>query len=491
MDFFDTQKQKRHSIRLSIGYAVIGTMLLLATTVLLHLSYGYGLSRDGQLIQKGLVFVSTRPTAADIYLNGERHKDRSNTRLNIPAGQYVLELKRDGYRDWKRALSVEGGKLQRFDYPLLFPVDLRTTNLKQYEAAPVLSTQSVDRRWLMIHAAGQGDSFDLYDLNAREPEAKSLTVPTDVFAAGSTTTGWKAVEWAKDNRHVILQRLFDRQGQAGSEYILVDREDPTASQNLTVAWGFNPTDVKLRDQAYDHYYLHDEQNRQVFTASLREPTPKLFVSGVLAFATERDSVAYATAQDAEEGKVAVRMQQGDGPAVTVRQLPAETAYLLDIATYGGNTYLAAGATSEGRVFLYRDPVGALRRAPDEPVASVQILKVGGVNHVSFSANKRFVVAENGDKFSVYDIETDRGYAYTAPSTPDAPQTHVKWMDGFRLGYVSGGKLLIFDFDGTNAQTLVAANAQYVPAFDRDYRYLYTVNSQNALTTTPLLIPADL
>ena len=162
MDFFDPQKQKRHQIRLSIGYAVIGTVLLLATTILLHWAYGYGLDKEGRVIQNGLVFVSTRPEGADTYLNGKKYKDRTNTRMNLPSGQYLMELKRAGYRDWKRVLTVEGGSVERFDYPMLFPVQLDTSVVKQYHAMPVLSTESLDRRWLLVSGAEQNK----FDLNA-------------------------------------------------------------------------------------------------------------------------------------------------------------------------------------------------------------------------------------------------------------------------------------------------------------------------------------
>lgn len=490
MDFFDPQKQKRHNIRLSIGYVVIGTVLLLATTVLLHLANGYGLDREGRVIQNGLVFVSTQPSGADVYLSGVRQKNRTNTRLNVPAGQYVLELKRPGYHGWKRALHVEGGKLQRFAYPFLFPVDLQTDVVKQYESAPLVSTQSLDQRWLLV-AAGDRNTFDLYDLNAKELEARQVAVPSDILAAGSTTTGWRAVEWAKDNRHVILQRSYDRDGQAGSEYILFDREEPERSQNLTVALGFNPTVIELRDQVYDRYYLYDQASSQLFTASLREPTPQPYLSGVLAFTSEKDVVAYATAEGANEGEVLIRIKQADDPALTVRRVPANTSYLLDMAEYEGDFYLAAGAASEGRAFLFRDPLGSLRRAPNEPLVPVQILKVESPNHVSFSVNQRFVIIENGDKFAVYDIETDRGYAYQTGVLPDAPQTHAVWMDGFHLCYVSGGRLVVFDYDGTNVRTLSVASPNYRPAFARHYRYLYTINDQHALTATALRTPEDL
>lgn len=490
MDFFDPQKQKLHNLRLNIGYVVIAVLLMLATTILLHITYGYGINREGEVIQNGLVFVSTRPDNADVYLNGKKYKDQTNTRINAPAGQYVFELKREGYHDWRRALTVEGGKLQRFDYPILFPKVLETAVTKQYEAAPSLSTQSLDRRWLLVSKAEQ-NVFDRHDLDDPEAEPTLVTVPAEILAAGSTTTGWRTVEWAKDSRHVLLQRTYDRQGQAGSEYILFDHEDATQSRNLTVALGFNPTTIELRDQAYDRYFLYDQSSGQLFTASLSEPTPQPYVGGVLAFTAEKDVVTYVTAEDADEGKVVIRIKNGDDPSLAVRQMPAGASYLIDMAAYDNTSYLVVGVASENRAFLFRDPLGSLHKAPNDPLVPVQILKVASPGHVSFSTNKRFVIAENGDKFAAYDIETDRGYVYQAAVAPDSPQSHATWMDGFRLTYVSGGKLVVFDYDGTNMQTLSAANPNYLPAFDNDYRYLYTIDAQNALTSTPLLTPEDL
>lgn len=490
MDFFDPQKQKRHAIRLAIGYALMGVMLVLATTVLLYHAYGFGLDKNGRVIQNGLVFVSSRPEGATVYVNGKKYKDSTNTRMSLPSGQYVMELKRDGYHDWKRVLTVEGGSVERFDYPLLFPTNLKSTVTKEYSSTPAFSTQSLDRRWLML-ARSEQNMFDLYDLGAKEPSARSLAVPADILAAGTTTTGWQLGEWAKDNRRVLLKRTYDKSGQAGTEYILLDRESPDLSRNLSVAFGFTPTTVELRDQAHDRYYLYDQSSGQLFTATLNEPTPQPYISKVLAFTSEKDTVAYVTTQDAEAGKALIRIKQNTDPAMTVRQVSVSPTYLLDIAAYEDALYLAAGASAEDRVFLFKDPIGSMRAAPKVSLAPIQILKVTAPSHVSFSANKRFVIVENGDKFAVYDAETDRGYAYQVPAVLDAPQAHATWMDGFRLSYVSAGKVVVFDFDGTNMRTLTAASPNHLPFFDRDYRFMYVLNGQNALTSTALLTPEDL
>ena len=490
MDFFDVDKQKRHTIRLGIGYTIIGLAIVLATTVLLYQAYGYGLDKNGRVIQNGLVFVSSHPSGADIYVNGAKYKDGTNTRMNLPSGQYLMQLKRQGYQTWKRILTVEGGSLERFDYPFLLPASLVTTAVKQYPAAPLLGAQSPDRRWLLVGTAEQ-NIFELYDLNQKKPIPQTISLSTDILAAGSTSTGWQLVDWAKDNRHLLLRRSFDRSGQAGSEYILVDSQDPALSQNLSIILGFTPTTIELRDRAYDQYYLYDQSSAQLFTASLKQPTPQPYLSGVLNFASEGDVVAYVTAQNSDIGKVSIRIKQKNDQPMTARQVPVGTTYLLDLAVYEGKLYLAAGASSENRVFVYKDPVGLLKNKSTIFLAPVQILKVNEPTYVTFSLNKRFVIAENADHFAVYDAETDRGYAYQAGAPLDSPQSHASWMDGFRLCYVSGGKLVVFDFDGINLQTLTSASPDYLPFFDRNYRFVYTLDANNALSSTALLVSQDL
>jgi hypothetical protein len=70
------------------------------------------------------------------------------------------------------------------------------------------------------------------------------------------------------------------------------------------------------------------------------------------------------------------------------------------------------------------------------------------------------------------------------------------MDGDRLTYVSAGKLIMFDYDGTNRQGLMDANPSFQPAFAPDYKYVYglspaSTSGQISLTQTALLIPSDL
>jgi len=128
---------------------------------------------------------------------------------------------------------------------------------------------------------------------------------------------------------------------------------------------------------------------------------------------------------------------------------------------------------------------------------VHVLTTTNPNYIEFSDNARFIMIENGSKFALYDAENDKGYAYDTKHVMDAPQSHATWMDGHRLGYVSSGKLYVFDFDSANSRMLVAADPALLPAFTRDYKYLYTTapgataDVPSILSRTPLRTSSDL
>jgi hypothetical protein len=494
MDFLDPQKQRAHTIRILVGYVLIGIALILTTIILLYHAYGFGVDRNGNVVQNGLVFVSSTPNPADIYIDGKQYKEDTNARMLLNSGQYTVDVKREGYRDWRRAITVEGGSVERFDYPFLFPTKLQTSAVKSYAKQPQMATASLDRKWLLTHVPDTADTFEVFDLSKPDEVAKTakqVVVPSSAFTAtqAGAPQSWELVQWSTDNKHVVLKHLFQKDGKMTHEFVLLNRDQPSESINLTNTWGVNPNNIELRDQKHDQYYLYDHAAATVTTASLEEPTPKPYLTNVLSFKSYADdTMLYATTQD--EKTVAIKLRQGDNTQ-TIRTFAAGSQYQVNLTKYDGAWYVAAGSTADGRVFIYKNPVQQLR---DEKVAvPVRILKVPGVNYVAFSANTRFVMAENGSKFAVYDAENDKGYTYDSKTSLDAPQTHATWMDGHRIIMTSAGKTVLFDFDGSNKQTLLPTSAKFLPFFDRDYEYLYTLSGAEAtaLQKTPLRTADDL
>lgn len=488
MDYLDLKKQSRHHVILFIGYVLVAVAIVLAARLLVYQAYGFGLGKNGMIIQNGLLFFSSQPHPAGIYLNNQLQPVTTNARVLLPEGIYHVRLTRDGYRDWQRTIELDGGSVQHFDYPLLIPKTLTVKKVQTFTSAPGLMTQSPDRRWLLVETPGSMTDFSLYDLKNPTKPAVTITLPSNLLAKSSTGESWQLGEWADDNQHVVLQHSFDGK----TEFILLDRANPDQSLNLNNTLNANPAKLTLKNKKYDQYYLYDTTNGELQTATLKTPvTPVL--QHVLAYQSYgSDTLLYVTSSGARPGSLLVKIQAA-GQTSTIRSLPDSTTYLVDLTTYSGTMYVAAGDKADNKVYIYKDPIAQLADQPRQAPVPSQVLHVPQPNYLSFSPNAQFVMTSNGSYFGVYDIENDNGYNFTAPEPMDAPQTHASWMDGDRLDYVSGGELIIFDYDGTNHQTLTTAAGQYLPAFTPNYKDAYMLapaGAQFSLTDTSLLIPAD-
>ncbi|HVV66541.1 MAG TPA: PEGA domain-containing protein [Candidatus Saccharimonadales bacterium] len=491
MEFLDPAKETRHRIIMWIGYVLIAVGIVIATFILLYEAYGFGINKNGNVIQNGLVFFSSQPNPANIYLNGKLNKASTNARVVLPAGIYRTQLERSGYHTWQRTIEVEGGDVQHFDYPFLIPNKLTQKTIKAYAGYPGLMTQSPDRRWLLVETPGSSTSFSVYDLKNPTKAPETLDLPASAVTKAQGSESFVLEEWADDDKHVVLQHNYDGK----SEFILVDRTNAANTQNLNAVLSSSPTKLTLDNKKYDQYYMYDSKTAVLQSATLSAPTPKTLLEHVLAYQSySDDTLLYATDNGDATSKVYIKLKIGS-QTYPVRDFPSGASPLLDLTEYSGTLYVAAGATGQDKVYIYKDPVGQLHKLPGHALVPDQVLHVPLPNYVSFSDNAQFIVAENGTQFGVYDIENKKGYNYAMSQPIDPPQAHATWMDGDRMTYVSNGKLIIFDYDGTNEETLLNALSPYLPAFAPDFKFVYTLSpaktaAQADLDQTSLLAPAD-
>lgn len=492
MDFLDPTKKRAHTIRLFIGYILMGVALIMATLILVYQSFGYDFDpRTGTVIQNGLIFISARPESAEIYLNGQLHKSRTDTRLVVPAGQYTVRLQRDGYRPWNQTINLEGGSIERLVYPILFPETLKLEDIELYGSQPAFATQSPDRRWLLVQKPGSLESFDVFDLaNPLQPPA-AVSIPPAALTSSRESQSIKTVEWSTDNRHVLLEHQFG----ANREFIMFDREAPANTINLNATFNINPDQVALRDKRFDSYYFLNLGPGTLQLADLRNRTLSPLLTQVRAFKPYGDNMLlYATTEAAPAGKVLLKLRENDA-SYTIREAGLNGPYLMDMARFDGAWYVVVSASDEGRVYVYKNPLDTLKGSNKDPLVPVTVLKIDNPKHVLFSANTRFVMAQNGSKFGVYDSEADRRYFYDI-KLPVPPAQKAQWMDGHRIMLTHDGKSVVFDFNGTNQQTLTAAVLENGIFFDRDYTRLFnvapsvSVAGRFALTMTELRVTAD-
>jgi hypothetical protein len=489
MDYLDPQKL--------IGYVCMAVAIIIATVVLVYQAYGFGIDKNGTVIQNGIVFFSSQPNPAKVYLNGTRAKFDTNARVALPASIYKVRMSRPGYQDWQRTIEVNGGSVTHYDYPLLLPTVAKTTTIAPLSTVPGLTTQSLDRRWLITNDIADPDNFVVYDIKNPTKPALTISLPVDLATKATTNEHWQIVEWADDNQHVLLQHTAD----TTVEYILLDRDSPTQSLNLTKTLENTPAAVALSNKKYDQYYLYNSTEHTLRTASLKAPTAVNLLSDVLAYKSYGDNaVVFFTSADAPAGKVLLKQQIGNR-AVLLRSFPASTRYIVDLATYSNTPYVVASSVDENKVYIYKDPASQLAAHPAQVIVPIQVLRVNSPDYESCSSTAQYIVLEHGNQVAVYDLENKNGYNYDLSThvSLDSAQPHVQWMDGDRLTYTSasssaaGAMIQILDFDQTNQRSFIPGSPLSSPFFSPDYKNVYSfVASGNGaqLTSTALLIPAD-
>lgn len=487
MDFLHPQKKRAHQRRLFIGYALIAIVIVLCTLALVLIANGYGVKRNGSITQNGLVFVASHPVSADIYINGQKHGS-TDGRFVLEEGNYNFRLSQTGYRTWQYDVTLDGGSIERLVYPFLFPEKLVSKELSVYSVKPDVVSESPDRHWIVVHQPTAMNTFSVVDASTTANTASLITVPATIITS-RTNQHFEAVEWSTDDRHLLLKSVADE----GVEYIMLDRQTPEASLNLSSVFGHSFPVITLHDKRYDQLYAYDATTGLLETADVRTGALSPIASHILAFSPYgANKVLYVTSENAPTGTVYVKIVDGD-KTYTLRSLPTSTKYLLDMASYDGDEYVVVGTNTESKAYLYKNPLSSLSREPSKTVTVRALLRVSKeAEFVSFSATARFIVLQGGSTFAVYDAENNRQFRYDTKLPLDAG-VKAAWMDGHRLMLTSAGTLNVFDFDGTNVQTLNAVTPGFTPMFDRDYTALFTLSpstsapDKTALTRTELLV----
>lgn len=486
MDFLDPAKKRAHRRRLFVGYFLIGVAILLGSSILVLQSYGFDVNhKTGQVIQNGLIFTASAPESSTIYLNGKEN-GTTDKRLTVPSGDYTVELKRDGYETWKRSFTLTGSSIERLVYPILFPKKPKTTEQHTFKTAPLFTTQSLDRKWIVSQQADAITKFDVFDANDPKVATTSFTLPADTMTPSSLPQSLSLVEWSTDNKHFLVKHTF---GDA-FEFIIVDITNSALSVNINKSFSITPTLVTLRDKKPDKIYIYDGPTKVLRSADTKTKQKTDVLKDVVSYKSYGSKrILYAATDPLDATKTNIILADGAKKTVLKRSVQNGT-YLLDLAEYDNHWYIAVGVVDDKKVYIFRDP--EILPASNAKVSSsiYSVLSMEKPTQVLFSANTRFLMTQNGNKFAVFDAELNKRYAYQTPFAIPA-ETKAYWMDGHRIVVNANSKTNVFDYDGINQHQLTAATDTIIPMFDRDYTRLYSITPSANTPVKTVLTRTDL
>lgn len=489
MDFLDPNKKRSNKIKLYTGYVLVAVAISLAALILLFVNAGYRLDGKGNVTQNGLLFVNSRPDGADTYIEGVHGKykafGKTNTKFEIPEARYRVTIKKAGYRDWGREMSIDGGAVERLAYPFLFPEKLQSTDMKTYSLAPKIVSSSPDRNWIIVQHPDNILTFDIFNANEPEKPVTNFTIPQSVLSPHKVQQKLELVEWSSDNDNILFKHTYDDQ----VEFVIASKDQPEKSYNVNKKTNQNPLTVSLKDRKVDQLYLHMANDGLLQLVDIKTGALTPLVNKALAYKTHGDDMLVYVAPIADSNLVSVRIKNKDKD-YELRQLPVSTGYVVDVARFDNAWYVVAGAASGDRVFVYKDPLSVLASSSPKKSIFARTLRIKNPQKASFSANARMIAVQSGQSFAVYDAENDRQYKYTINDTFDTNRP-VEWMDGHRLVSSTGGSVLVFDFDGINQQKLMAIDSSTDVMFDRDYDNAFSLSpnkdNKSILVKTKLLV----
>lgn len=476
MDFLDYKAKKRRGARLMTGYILVFLMIVIASIILVFSAYGFDVDRKtGQVIQNGLLYVDSAPDGAEVYLNGSLSKDRTNARMTLPEGTYQLEIKKSGYRDWKRTFKLEGGAVERVTYPYLLPNDIETGQVFNFGSAkPTMTTQSPDRRWLMTSNDPNFLRFSEFDLNdfdesSNQPSRQEVVFPSDIFSSTAKPRSLELIEWSRDNKNFLVKHTYE----GGSEFIVLNRDKPEESININRLLSVNPDKVTLNDKKYDRWYLYFKEGGVIQKADRSKKIEDVLTRVVEYETFGTDTILYTSTNPNQTNTHDLSIFDGDSSHKFKTLERGRT--LLNISKYDDEWFVAVSSQKEGRTYVYKDPVSEVKESPGITATPISILKLDGqISALEFSANTQFLMSRSGNNIGIYNAEKDERYIYKL-TNPIDKGGKVEWMDGHRLLYVTGGTANIVNFEGINQQPLVEALPANSAFFDRDYDRLYTIN----------------
>ena len=463
-------KRKQAAIIRTITYAVTLVLTVLTTAMLLYIALGYRIGSSGHVVKNGLLLVDNRPQSAMVYVNGVQ-KDPAPSRFVLPAGNYDVDLKLNGYRDWSKQVNVSASKVREVKYPLLLPKNLNLKTLKSLEKPDVVS-QSKDRKQLLMYSE-QLSQLSLVELDPKEAKVTNLQLGNSVVREGGSLGKLRVIEWSLNNKHVLIEQMLP---SGAINYLSLETAKPAEAINITKLYGDNEiTDLHYVGDNTDLVY--GLKNGILSSYSLSGATQSIIMQRISQYTPySDDTILYSKV--IEDGLQQMGIRQGDKETVITQAAADLGKPILKYAGYDRHMYFVIGYDGGEIISVYRDPLAKPILAKQLPFTSFEFSKP---TSITFSGSSEFFIAQNSSGATVYDFEDVKQHK-DIMKFELATGSEITWVDDHHLQAVNKeGINFIFDYDGTNMQELTATKPGTELFYSDNFQHYYSLKDLDLKT----------
>ena len=453
----DPEKAKRRqSLKILISESIMVLAVIITVIVLAFLVSGYWLNSDFKIERNGLLQISSVPTGADVYIDGESAwLQRTNTSKILSSGEHNIKLTKDGYDTWSKTINISEGLLYRIHYPRLFLQN--RSSQKVFDATNcTLSTISPDHNSLiLINNTTKWEVINLSNEVIKPEELDISTIFPSISIADSADTGLFTgailnIDWDQDSSHA----LFKVQSGEEIEWILLDVKNPSSSINLTREFGSNFTEVQIIDNNSSSLLAIQNNNLHKIDVPSRSLSA-VIINNIINFDHYNAEIIFSARNDSSSNMPYYigLLRLGDNKINTITNTSTPTKVVL--SKFYDDKYITI--LQDSQVSLYKKDnfeliqTFSLNFTPDT-------IKVGH--------DGEFIIMSTDNQIAALDMEAISVVEWQAEGS------HFGWIDNDMLYSVNDGNLIVYDFDGLNRRIIASNVSSHFPAAITNNKWLY-------------------
>ena len=470
-NMYQAPSKRKKRAQLTLVYLLMIMTVLSVVFVLVLVIMGYRFNRyDGKIEQGGLVQFMSKPSGANVYIDDVKLANQTPSKITTTAGDHTISIKKDGYHNWQKNVTVKAGGVYWIDYVRLIPnkpIEKEIASFSTVSGAIVSS----DSKHILIKEEASQPVVDLVSVDSESPVLEKILLDKGGYTQPSEgkTQEFVVESWDKSGRYALIRHNYD---DGKTEWLSLDTRGDHALRNITTSLGVK---IIQGEFAYDNssqmYVLTDAREIRridMGTNTLSGP----LVANVSEFKQYGRTITYSTFVDTATKQRAVGYWTDGAKKPRVIRTYADTGDIelhLRVGRYFNKTYVLVsyGETLD----VMSGDLPASDSTSDSVLKQVASLTVpSGAKQLGFSPDKqRFIYAQNGAKVVVFDLELQTVSTTLLDNIQNKP---LIWVDNYHFIDTSSG-LSLYEFDGTNRQVVVADTIDMPALITSDDKYMFS------------------
>lgn len=465
----ELSKSRQPLVRAAI-YSAMTVAVIIIVTILMFVVLGYQFNeRDGRIEQGGLLQFASVPTGATVTLDNNRLSPHTNSKSNVAVGSHSVSFDRDGYRTWKKTISVSAGQIGWLSYARLIPSKIEPTGIRSF-ANLSGALASPKQNYMILHELADQPSFVLANIQGDTVSYDTLTLPAAGYTApgAGKTQSFILDSWSENEAAILVKHVYD---DTKEEWLLLDRNSPDRSINISTTFAIQPSKIIFAGKG--DRLLFAQTDDIVRRINLDEQTLSRPLASKVTYFTSYDdkTIAYAIAANSEQrrsvGYAAIDVSE---PVILATYPDDGQPLYVTMSTYFSKRFVVVlhGQTLDvtAGTLPTKTDKGSMKRI-------ITLTVPTGATNLSLEHNSRFAVMQLADGYATYDIELNK-FDSTKWAVQPTVSRPLQWLDEYMLWSDTGGQLRLYEFDGANQQNIMPVTEGFAVSVGPNNKYIYGI-----------------